>query len=339
MQIRAATTLTEIEGVLHKNTVTISSTMTSSSHATCFDRSPSISGIHSLVPEKHSCVTATFKHLDSDHAPSTDAPGSLSITPTVTAVVVDDIMVVDPQVASIIGYDTVAVMACPENSHATCPTHCEVIASSEAMPSATCVPVVDVMFPPSHVRASTVQVLKVASLAKVENVLHVKTVAISDAVCGDSPARCTHREPSVCSIRSPVSEEDTSRASMFKMFKPHPAPSMKVPGGFPVSPTVTTIVVDSIPVINKQISPIVRVDAESIMAIPEKSHKGCPTHSKVITPSESRPIASCVPVVDFPLPTSHIRPAAVQVLATAPLTEVECVFSEEAMAIDLRSWR
>jgi len=59
--------------------------------------------------------------------PTTNVPSGLSIAPAVQAVIVDCVLVVDPQLAAIIRDNAEMVMACPEDSQAACPTHSEVI--------------------------------------------------------------------------------------------------------------------------------------------------------------------------------------------------------------------
>jgi hypothetical protein len=60
-----------------------------------------------------------------------DVPSGLSIAPTVQTVIVDCVLVVNPQLAAIIGDNAEMVMSCPEDSQAACPTHSEVITSRE----------------------------------------------------------------------------------------------------------------------------------------------------------------------------------------------------------------
>jgi hypothetical protein len=62
-------------------------------------------------------------------------------------------------------------------------------------------------------------------------------------------------------------------ATMFKHLKPHATPSKKVfPPSLPIAPTVTTIVVDCVSIVNPQLTPIIRNNGKPIIASPEKSH-------------------------------------------------------------------
>jgi hypothetical protein len=110
-------------------------------------------------------------------------------------------------------------------------------------------------------------------------------------------------------------------------------PATKMFGDFPIAPTVQAVIVDCVPVIDPKLTAIIGYNTKSIMARLENSQAACPTHSKVIASGKPRPPASGVAIIHHVLPTSHIRPAPVQVLATATLTKEICVFSEEAMAI------
>jgi hypothetical protein len=61
--------------------------------------------------------------------PATNVPSGLPIAPAVQAVIVNCVLVVEPQLAAIIRDYAEMVMSCPENSQAACPTHSEVITS------------------------------------------------------------------------------------------------------------------------------------------------------------------------------------------------------------------
>jgi hypothetical protein len=52
-------------------------------------------------------------------------PASLSIAPTVQAIVVDGVAIVNPQFASIVGVNAETVMPSPENSYTASPSHSE----------------------------------------------------------------------------------------------------------------------------------------------------------------------------------------------------------------------
>jgi hypothetical protein len=257
----------------------------------------------------------------------------LSIAPTVQAIVVNRVPVVDPQFAPIIGDDAKMVMTCPENSQAACPSDSEVIASGEARPSATCVAIVHNVFPASHVWSAALQVLATAALAKIVSVLPEETMAISGLVIITS-ATCASDNPPVSSIGTMVPEEHPSMTTTLKHLKSHKMPSCtKMPSGVASAPSVQTIVVNCVSIVNPQLASIIGNNLQVVMAGSEDSHAACPTYSEVIAFSKARPPATCVSVVHKVSPTSHIWSATVQVLAPTTLTKKEGIFHEETVAI------
>jgi len=128
-------------------------------------------------------MTTLLEHLKSHKVPpSTNMLPGLPIAPAVQAIVVDCVTIVDPQLAPIIRINAEMVMACLVDSHAACPAHSEVITSFETAPFLTCVAIVHIAAPASHVRFAAIQILAPTSLAKVESILHEETMAISGAV-------------------------------------------------------------------------------------------------------------------------------------------------------------
>ena len=143
VQIRAPTTLTKVVDVFPKQASPISCTMISAPSASCTDNNPSVSSVVAMVPEEHPSMTTTLKHLKSHQMPSsTNMPSGRSTAPSVQAIIVNCVPIVDPQLAAIIGYELKVVMACSEDSHAASPTHSEVIATRKAIPSGTCVAII-----------------------------------------------------------------------------------------------------------------------------------------------------------------------------------------------------
>ena len=69
----------------------------------------------------------------------------LSIAPTVQAIIVNCVPIIDPQLAPIIGDNAEVVMAGLEDSQAARPTNSEVIPAAIARPIATCVTIVDIL--------------------------------------------------------------------------------------------------------------------------------------------------------------------------------------------------
>jgi hypothetical protein len=190
------------------------------------------------------------------------------------------------------------------------------------------------MTPSSNLWSTSVQVLAPAALTEVETILHEKTMAVSCAVGTAFMATSTGNIPSISSVGTLVPEEHACVTTVFEHLEPHKAPMMKVKSSsLTVSPTMQTIVVDSVPVVNPQFAAIIRNNAESVMASPEESHASSPTHSKMIMSGKARPPASGVPVVHGMTPTSHLWPAPMQILTSTTLTEVEGILPEETMAI------
>jgi hypothetical protein len=122
------------------------------------------------------------------------------------AIIVDRVPIVDPQLTAIIGDNAEPVVARPENSHAACPTHSKVIASLESRPFTTCVAIVNIMAPSSHVRLTPVQILAPSTLPKVEGVLHEKSCTVRGTMPTFSHTTCTHNSPSVSCISTMVPE-------------------------------------------------------------------------------------------------------------------------------------
>jgi hypothetical protein len=72
-----------------------------------------------MVPEEHTSMTPSLKHLKPHETPSgTHMWPGLSIAPPMQSVVVDRVPVVNPQLASIIRQNTESIVASPEESHA-----------------------------------------------------------------------------------------------------------------------------------------------------------------------------------------------------------------------------
>jgi hypothetical protein len=117
--------------------------------------------------------------------------------------------------------------------------------------------------------------------------------------------------------------------SMLKHFNPYEAPSRpQVPRTLSIAPTVQTVIVDRVAVVNPQFTPVIRDKAESEMPSPEDSHSSRPTHSEMIPPSEARPISTSVPIVDHMAPTIQIRLPTTQVRAPTTLSEIEAILPE-----------
>ena len=71
-----------------------------------------------------------------------------------------------------------------------------------------------------------------------------------------------------------------------------------MPNGLPIPPTMQAIIVDCVPTVDPQLAPIIRNNAETVLACPPDAQNTCPTHSKVITSSKTPPFAVRVAIID-----------------------------------------
>jgi len=207
VQVLATTTLTKVESILHEKPMAICDGMFFMTSASCAHNSPFVTSIWTFVPEQHPSSTTTLEHLELHQMPpSAKTPGGLPIAPPMQAIIVDCVPVVHPQLAAIIRENAKPVVACPEDSHSASPSHSKVVVSSKARPPATCVTIVDEMFPASHVWSASIQILASPTLPKIEGIFPEKAMAVSDGVVFPSLATCTHNHPSVCSVCTSVPE-------------------------------------------------------------------------------------------------------------------------------------
>jgi len=175
IQILATTTLTKVEGLLPEKTFAIRGTSTTTAtfaFCACTHNSPSVSSVSSSVPEQHPSMPTTLKHLNS-HAvrPRPKMLDGLPIPPTMQAIIVDCVSIVNPQLASVIGDDAESVLAVLADSQAACPSHCKVIATGKTRPLSTSVAIVNCLDYAGHVCSATVQVRATGALPKVESLL------------------------------------------------------------------------------------------------------------------------------------------------------------------------
>jgi hypothetical protein len=115
------------------------------------------------------------------------------------------------------------------------------------------------MFPASHVRVAA-QVLAMATLAKVENILSEKTMSVNNAMV-HTRTTGTHGVPSICRVWTSVSEQHASMTTMFKHFKSHHTPSVEMFRSLSIPPSMEAIVVDCVPIVDPQLASIIRYDA------------------------------------------------------------------------------
>jgi hypothetical protein len=240
-QVLAVTPLTEVEDVLSEKGMTVDRAMASSNPpASCANSEITVPSIWTFVPEIYPSMTTTFKHLKSHQAPSTmNMTMTLTMAPAVTTIVVNCIPMVDEQVAPVIRSEPPSVMTRPEDPHAGCPTYGKVIIPVKSRPAATCVPIGDGLLPTGMIRPTPVQILAMATLTKVEDVLPEEASTISDAMRLRPPACCAHYIPSVSRVWTIIPEEETSMTTVFKELQSHPAPwSMHIWPRLVTAPTV-----------------------------------------------------------------------------------------------------
>jgi hypothetical protein len=102
-------------------------------------------------------MSTMLEHLEPEKVPSmTHMPPCCTTAPTVQAIVVDSVPIVDPELASVIRYYPEDVSVRTVNPRATCPTNSEVITSAKAWPAATSVAIHYIVTPTLHVWFSTV---------------------------------------------------------------------------------------------------------------------------------------------------------------------------------------
>jgi hypothetical protein len=208
------------------------------------------------------------------------------------------------------------------------------IASVETRPPATRISVVHHLAPASHVRLATIQVVATTTLTKVKSILPEEAMSINGTMGNFSHATGTHNNPSLAGIGAMVPEPHASVTTTLEHLKPHKTPTgTKVFLGRSAAPTVQAIIVDRESIVEPQLAPIIGMDLEVVMACPEDSQAASPTHSKVIAAGKTMPSAASIFIVHIMSPASHIRSSTLQVLATASLTKVEDVFSEETMTV------
>jgi hypothetical protein len=212
-------------------------------------------------------MTPTLKHLESHKTPTaTKTPGGLPIAPTMQTIVVDGVSIVDPQLTPVVRVNAETVVASPEDSHAACPTNSKVIATGKTRPSATCIAIIHVVLPTSHIRSTIVQVLAPPALTKVKHVLPEETMAVSDT-SSMLLAFCTRDNPSVSSIGTMVPEEHPGMTTTLKHLISHKMPACtNVPSDMTSTPSMQAIVVDCVPIVKPQLASIIRDNLEVVMA-------------------------------------------------------------------------
>ena len=189
-------------------------------------------------------------------------------------------------------------MTCAVSSQAPSPTDSEVVTFLETFPFLSCVPVIDNLAPPSHVDFATVEVLATTALTKIEYILSEDTMAINGRFGFFPFGGRTDYNPSVSGVTTLVPEEHPCMTTFLKHFKTHAVPPLaKSLGSLTITPTMQAIVVDGVSVVDPQLAPIIRQNAESVFACPGDSQSSCPAHSEVIVSGKSRPLPACVFVV------------------------------------------
>jgi hypothetical protein len=273
IQVLATPALTKVESILPEQTMTIRDFVHGVSSAARTDNRPAVSSVRAMVPEQHPSMATALKELNSHKAPPcTNAPSGHSAAPAMQAIVVNCVAIVEPQLASVIGYKLEMVRAAPEDSQAACPTHREVIASNEARPFASCVAVVHHVFPTSHVWSPTVEVLASTTLTKIESIFPEQASAVGYGI-STTLAACTYNGPSVSSIGTMVPEKHPSMTTTLKHLKPYKTPPCtNMLSSLSIAPTVQTIIIYCVAIVDPQLAAIIGDNAEAVMACPKDSH-------------------------------------------------------------------
>jgi len=327
--------LAKVEGILPEDAVAVSGAIATCFLTLCTHDSPSVSSISTSVPEENPSMTALLKHLKPHKGPaSAKMLGSLPIAPPVQTIIVDGVPVINPKLTPIIRDNAEPVMTCLVDSQTSSPTDGEVVTFLETFPFLTCVLVIDNLAPPSHVCLATVEVLATTALTKVEDILSEDTMTINGRFGFFPFGGRAHNNPSVSSVTTLVPEENPCMTSFLKHFKTHTVPPLaKRLGGLPVAPAMQAIVVDGVSIVDPQLAPVIRENAESVFACPRDSQASCPAHGEVIVSGKSGPLGACVFVVHDLPPTIHVGFATIQVLTATALSEVKGLLPEGTTAI------
>jgi hypothetical protein len=221
-------------------------------------------------------MTPTFEHLESHEMPTTaKAFICLPIAPPMQTIIVNCELVVNPKLATVIRDNAKAVIASLEDSQAAGPAHSEVVTSGKTRPAATCVTVVDIMFPAGHVRFAIIQPLASATLTKVEDVFPEESMTISGLSGHVAATTCKHNCPSVGSIITSITKLHPSMPTTLKHLKSCEMPSTtEVFGCLPVTPAMQAVVIDRVAIVQPQLASIIGDDAKTVMSRLENSEFG-----------------------------------------------------------------
>jgi len=138
----------------------------------------------------------------------------------------------------------------------------------EARPAATCVAVVDVVFPPLHVRPPVSKMWYTSALAEIVNSLPPQAVTVNRP-CATASASATgpHHFPAIASVRATITKQAPMMATTFEHLHPHHDPSCPdVPRGFAIPPAVEAIIVDGVPIVDPQLGSVVGIEREPVTA-------------------------------------------------------------------------
>jgi hypothetical protein len=204
-------------------------------------------------------MTTTLKHLKPQGIrPSAKMLDSLAIAPTMQAIIINCVAIIDPQLAPIIRDDTESVVASPSDFQCSCPAHSKVITSGKTSPFPIRVAVVHHLNFAGHVWSASTQVLAPTSLPEiVDLLLESSATRAARATCCASSTRA-HDDPSVSSIRTVVPEQHASMTTALKELKPHKAPSgTNIPSRNSLPPAMQAIIINRVPVVNPKLAPII----------------------------------------------------------------------------------
>jgi hypothetical protein len=130
-----------------------------------------------------------------------------------------------------------------------------------------CVAVVHCVTPASHVRLAAIQILATTFLTEVEGILPEETMAVGGTMAFGRTGTCASNSPPVSSISTLVPEKNPCMTAALKHLKSHKMPATaELLGGFPIAPTMGTIVVDREAIVNPQLASIIRDKLEVVTA-------------------------------------------------------------------------
>jgi hypothetical protein len=140
---------------------------------------------------------------------------------------------------------------------------------------------------------------------------------------------CTHNSPSIISVGASVPEKHPGMTTTLKHLNSYCVyTSTKIFEGFPVAPTMQSVVIDRVPIADPQLAAIIGDDAETVVTAPADPQSACPADGEVIASDKASPFAIRIAIVHNLHFASHLGFVGIQVLASTTLSEVVDSFDE-----------